>query len=415
MRAQGILRLWGSLPGSVAGYIALLLLVLFVSACADSDPAEKRAYRAARAKGDILIGAGGPWSTSKGKALWAGMELALEEINAAGGIHGRALKAVKGDDESSVDVGREVARSFADNPDMDAVVGHMDSSLSLANSIMYEYYGMLMITPLSTAPELTRQGFRRVFRTIPDNALFGAGLARFANSRSLKRVMIYQVRNAYGADLANGFEKECEALGIAVPGRLAYDSESGAGIFRRDLTYWMENYVFDAILAAGSIPDAPLFIKEARGLGIQVPIITGEGLDTPELVNLAGKAAEGTFVGSAFLPDSPRQETREFVAAFFQKYGMTPDAEAAQGYDTIRILAKAIEKAGSTIPDKVAEALRGTTGWTGVTGIYRFDIYGNLAGRDIQMKVVRDGELVLFKESTSPAYGTGVSAHDNRR
>jgi len=387
-----------SAAAAAGSCLALLLAVLTATACVDSDPAGRRAERAAVARGDILVGAGGPWTTAKGKALWAGMELAQEEINAAGGIGGRRLRFVKGDDGNSVDVGREVAQGFVDDPDMTAVIGHIDSYVSLPNSIMYEYYGMLMICPLSTAPKLTRQGFRRVFRTIPDDAVFGTQLARFAGKRGLRRVMIYQVQNAYGTGLANAFERECEALGIAVPDRLSYDSASDAAVFRRDLALWRENFAFDGILVAGSIPHAPLFIKEARALGIRAAILTGEGLDTPEFVNLAGEAAEGTFVGSAFLPDDPRPETRAFVDAYRRKHGTVPDAKAAQGYDTVRLLARGIEEAGSTVPDRVAGALRGMTGWTGATGNYRFDDRGDLADRDILIKVVRGGELVLFRE-----------------
>jgi branched-chain amino acid transport system substrate-binding protein len=391
-------RLWRNPVVSVTRKISFLAMVLLLVACTETDPAAERASVAAKAHGDILIGAGAPWSAAKGEALWSGIELAIEELNSAGGIAGRKLTVVKADDRGSVDVGRKAAQSFVDNPDMVVVIGHIDSYISLPNSIMYQYYGMLMISPLSTAPKLTRQGFHRVFRTIPTDELFGIQLARFAASRNLTRVMIYHVQNSYGTGLANAFERECEVLGIEVPDRLAYDTASDAMIYRRDLTFWMDNFTFDGIFIAGSVPQAPLFIKEARGIGIQVHIMGGEGLDTPELVSLAGEAADGTFVGSVFLPEDNRPETQAFVAAFVDKYNAVPGARAAQGYDTVRILAAAIERAGSTVPDEIADALRNMSDSIGVTGSYRFDEYGDLVGRNIFIKEVRDGKLVQFLE-----------------
>jgi branched-chain amino acid transport system substrate-binding protein len=255
-----------------------------------------------------------------------------------------------------------------------------------------------MVSPFSTAPKLTRQGFTRVFRTVPSDAVFGTQMARFAYGRNFRRVMIYQAQNSYGTGLANAFERECEVLGIAVPDRLGYDSLSDARIFRRDLIRWANNFQFDAIFIAGSSPQASTFIKEARGQGIRAAILGGDGLDTPELAGLAGEAAEGTFVGSTYFPDDPRSEVAEFVAAFTMKYGWTPDASAALGYDTVRVLARAMEDARSAVPDEVAEALRRMTGLVGVTGIYRFDANGDLEDRDIRIKVVRDGELRPFGE-----------------
>lgn len=382
----------------VLHFMACLALLSFLSTCTAADTAAQRASRAAAAKGDILIGAGGPWSSAMGKTMWEGMELAIEEINARGGIGGRTLKVIKGDDQSSVDVGRMVAQSFVDNPDMVAVIGHLDSFVSLPNSIMYEYHGMLMLSPRSTAPRLTKQGFQRVFRTVSNDDLYGAVLARFAAGHNLKKIMIYQAKNEYGTGLANAFEKECEALEIEVPDRIAYDSGSDAATFRRDLQYWMANFSFDGIFAAGSIPQLPSFIAEARGLGIRVPIMAGEGLDTPEFVNLAGKAAEGTFIASEFMPEDPRTETRKFVSAFHRKFGRVPDTNAAKGYDTVHVLAAAIEEAGSTIPDRIAEALRKKVDWIGAAGSYRFDADGDLVGRNILIKVVRDGKLEKYPE-----------------
>lgn len=378
--------------------ILLLLLALGIAACSGSDPIEQRARRARKGKGDIVIGAAAAWSSPTGM-LWEGMALALEEINSAGGIRGRRVRIVKGDDESSVTMGQQVAQRFVENVDMVAVIGHVDSYVSIPTSIIYEYHGMLMISPYSTNPKLTRQGFRRVFRTTPDDEVFGTQLARFAHRQGYEALLIYYIRDDYGTGLANAFEKECEVLGIAVQDRLAYDSFSGERVFRKDLGYWQDNFEFDALFVAGAVPQAAVFIKEARALGIEVPIFGGDGLDTPELIAQAGEAAEGTFVGSTFRVDDPRPDAQAFLAAFERKYGKMPDAEAAQGYDTVMVLVRGMREAGSTVPDEIAEALRSMAPWNGATGQYAFDDKGDLVDREILIKVVRDGRLVYFQGS----------------
>jgi branched-chain amino acid transport system substrate-binding protein len=384
---------FGPAARAICGMALLATLALAASGCADEAPAELRARRAAKARGDILIGAGGPWSTPDGAALWAGMELATEEVRAAGGLLGRGLRLVRGDDLGSVEAGRRVAQSFADDPDIVAVIGHVDSSISLPAAVMYEYYGILMLSPFSTSPALTRQGFERVFRMVPDDALFGAQLARFAAARRLSRVMIYQAQTAYGSGLANAFERGCEELGIEVPDRLAYDSGSDEGSFARDCAYWKDGFSFDGIFVAGTVPQAAAFVRAARAAGIGATILAGDGLDSPEFPRLAGRAAEGAFVGSVFLPDDPRPRARAFAEAYERERGGPPDVNAAIGYDAVGLLAAAIRKAGSSVPDRIAEALRGAEGWEGVAGSYRFGRDGSLASRGIGVKVVRDGIL----------------------
>jgi len=382
----------------VAITTTVLVLTVLFSACTEPNPAERRAIRAARANSQIVIGVGGPWATDQGAALWSGIELGIEEIHAAGGVLGRELAVVKKDDRNTVDRGKLIAQSFVDQPDMVAVLGHSDSFISLPNSIMYEYYGLLMISPLSTNPKLTRQGFSRVFRTIPDDIQFGTQIARFAASRGMERVMVYHARNAYGNGLANAFEKECESQGIVVPDRLAYDSGSDTGTFRRDVTFWIEHFVFDGVFVAGTVPHAALFVKVVRDMGVEVGILTGQGLDTPEFLEIAGDAAEGTFVGSVFIADDTRPETRAFVETYRRRWGTVPDAAAAQGYDTVRVLARAIEDAGCTVPDRISEALRDMTDFTGVTGMYLFDEKGDRSGCEILIKVVCDGRFERFEE-----------------
>jgi branched-chain amino acid transport system substrate-binding protein len=245
---------------------------------------------------------------------------------------------------------------------------------------------------------LTQQGFKLVFRNIPEDNAFGRELADFCANQGYKSMVIYHANDDYGIGLANAFEMQSEKNGIDILDRLNYDSLSSTSMFRKDLNYWKENYYFDAIFLAGVNPQVALFIKEARELGITVPIVGGDGLDSPELIQIAGKNADNTFIGSVFNPERPDKKTIEFVEAFRSKFKAMPDSAAAQGYDAVQVIAQAIKKAGSTIPHEIAAALHATENWEGVTGAHTFDEKGDVVDKDIYIKVVR--EMVFQYDSS---------------
>jgi branched-chain amino acid transport system substrate-binding protein len=380
------------------GGICAMVLVILLSACSSRDDKQKRAYRAARGKGDILVGAVAPWESIKDKGMyWQGLEMALNEVNESGGALGRRIRIVREDDEGKVSKGRIVAQKFADNLDMVAVIGHYNSYISIPTSVVYEYYGLLMLSPTSTSPALTRrQGFKLVFRNIPTDAEVARQLADFATlQEGYRRLMIYYVKDAYGRGLANAFEKRAEEGGGYVVDRLSYDSTSDERYFRKNLTFWKNNFTFDAIFLAGVVPQAAEFISEARRLGITVPILGGDGLDSPQLWEVGGIGVEGTIVGTYFHPDDPRGVVQRFVEAFGTKYGRRPDAWAAQGYDAVKLLAHVMEEAGTTVPHKMAETLRSTRNWPGVTGPHSFNENGDVMGKPIVIKVVRNRSFHL--------------------
>jgi branched-chain amino acid transport system substrate-binding protein len=133
-------------------------------------------------------------------------------------------------------------------------------------------------------------------------------------------------------------------------------------------------------------------------MGVTVPILGGDGLDSSQLWEIAGKASEGTIVASHFHPDVPRPEVKHFIAAFQEKYGVLPDVWAAQGYDAVNLLASAMEKGTTTIPHKVAEVLRSAKDWPGVTGLYTFDENGDAVGKNVIKKIVRNGRFEYLDE-----------------
>jgi branched-chain amino acid transport system substrate-binding protein len=377
--------------------VGLVLITMMVSCGLSDNPIQQRAKQARKAKGDVMIGAVAPWGSSC-HTLWQGIEMAVEEINTGGKILNRKIRIVKRDDKASVNEGQIIAQQFVENLDMVAVVGHYDSYISNSISIIYEYYGLLMLTPSSTSPRLTRQGFKRVFRSIPNDELFGMELAIFCQKMGFRQMMICQKKDDYGEGIANAFDSQCIKSGITILDRLSYDFLSASRHLEQDFTNWNRNFTFDAIFLAGAVLEDTVIVKEIRKTGIMVPIVSGDGLDNPDLIQAVGKAAESVFVGSIFHHDNPREEVQAFVKTYYERYSEVPDAQAAQGYDAIKLLAYAMEQAGTTVPDELAEALRSTKNFNGVTGKYAFEQNGDLVERSILVKMVSNGRFKLIQK-----------------
>jgi branched-chain amino acid transport system substrate-binding protein len=303
---------------------------------------------------------------------------------------------VRFDDRESVNGGLLVAQRIAADPDIVAVIGHLQSFISVPAAALYDLAGLVMIAPTSSDPELTSRGYRRVFRTTLTDVDIGRLLADFADRSGARRVGIEYIRNPYGRGLANAFEERAGEHNIVVAARQSYDpgEQVTPKTFEGTVREW-RTLDLDAIFLAGEVPSAALFIAQARAQGIRAPIFGGEALGTPALVEVAGDAAEGTIVATMFHPEEPRDEVRRFVDAFQRRYRTMPDVGSAVGYDAVHVLFDAMRRAKSVAPDAVAAALRSTTGLRGVTGTFAFDEHGNIVGRSLVTTVVRKGRFAL--------------------
>lgn len=350
-----------------------------------------RAERALAAKGGpIVIGVAGGWEGGY-RSLLDGITLAADEINGGGGVQGRPLQLVTRDDKMKVAVGMQIAQEFADNLDMVAVIGHPNSMVSLSTAVIYEYYGLLMLSPLSSNPALTHQGRRMVFRNIPTDEADGLALADHAHKQGYHQVVIYYLQDDYSRGLANIFERRCYEQGIAIVDRLPYEATYKVSDYAADFDLWQRQFKFDAILLAGLLPQAGEIITRIRQAGIQVPILSGGSLDNERLLAVAGKDAEGVVVVSTFDPEAKQPLVAAFSKAYTAKFGSAPNRNAAQGYDALQLLAHTIKEGGSTVPERMAATLRTTKGWPGVTGPHTFDDKGDVQGKQMVLKVVKEG------------------------
>lgn len=312
-------------------------------------------------------------------------------------LGGRKIELVERDDQDLVREGRLIAQEFAENVDITAVIGHAWSYISVPAAPLYEFNGLIMLSPSATSPELTDKGYQYIFRNVLSDNEVGRQLAVYATRQGYTRVAILYSDGAYGRQLSNVFENVSSPLGITIVDRRPYQ---GTRNFQPILAEW-ETLEFDAIFIAGSNPEAAEFIRDARRRGINQPIIGSDGLDTADLWNIAGEAALGVVVASFYAPDNPDSELQGFIIRFQQKYNTIPDTWAAQGYDAVWLLADAIFRAGSTVPSEVAQKLHETHGWQGITGTHTFDAAGDVIGKPLVLKVQdRDGLKFLQLAST---------------
>lgn len=370
----------------------LALAIAIFWCCSIAGPSTGQASAIGRKDTPIYIGIAWPFS-SKTDLFKNGIELAIADINRKGGVFGRPLEAIYKNDNSEVIVGKRIAQEFAEDPRVDMVIGHFDSFISLPTSIAYEYFGLLMLSPGSTDPKLTEQGFKRVFRTIPNDRKVGHQLAGVAQAQGFKKMVIIYEQSDYGRQLANAIEFRSEEIGIRIQDRLAYDP----GIHDYRLIFAKLKLIdFDGIFFAGFGEDAQHMIVRARQEGFNVPVLGGNGLDTRHLFDEDPAAVEGTLVLSVFHIDNPNPYVQHFRARFQEVYGEEPDAWAAQGYDAMQILAHGIRHAQSLDPNRIAEALHSIESWYGVTGPHRFNETGDVMDKPMVLKIVKNGRLAFY-------------------
>lgn len=365
-----------------------------LAGCERGGIAEQRAARQAEAQGPILVAVA--WPLKLGKASLAqGVDLAVEEINGRGGIlGGRKLKILFKDDASSLNRGRLVAQEVADNPEVAAVIGHLNSYITAPASQIYERAGLVMVTPGASGQKITEQGGRMVFRSLPGNREQGRQIGDYAAARGYKSVAIYYIKNDYGVDLANYFEQRAHELGIAIADRRSYNM--GGDNYAALLAEWAAFLKTDAVFLCGSLPESAQILREARAAGLKVPVFGAAGLDSPDLIRLGGESVEGTVVFSLFNIGDPRPEVRAFGKRFRQRFGTLPDSTAAQGYDAVQLLVHGMRGAGSTVPARVAAALRKTRDWPGVTGRTTFSDQGDPVEKRLAKVIVRNGVFEYF-------------------
>ncbi len=333
-----------------------------------------------------------------GQSTKNGSEMAFEEINKAGGVLGKPVKLIVEDDQSKPEEAATAVTKLINQNAVQAVLGEVASSRSLAAAPICQGAKVPMVTPSSTNPKVTQVG-DYIFRVCFTDVQQGEADAKFAaKSLKLKRAaLLYDVRNDYSVGLRLVFAQKFKEYGGEIVAEQSYSE--GDSDFRAQLTQ-LKSANPEIIYVPGYYTEVGTIARQSRDLGISAPLLGGDGWDSPRLWEIGGKALNGCYFSNHYSVDDPSPAVQKFVAAYKAKYGATPDALAALGYDAARILADAMKRANSADGPKVRDALAQTKDFAGVTGSITIDKDRN-AVKPVVMLKVQDGKFV-FQERIEP-------------
>lgn len=331
---------------------------------------------------------------SYGLEMREGVDLAIEEINADGGVLGRDLTTEVVDDEGKPANGPVIAQQFCDDADIPAVLGFSFSSVALSGLPIYTQCGLPIVASAVTSPELS--GASDIFfRTVFTDAYQGAEAAKFiSENRGVKKVAVLYQQDDYGKGVADAFSAAIEDEGGSVTSSQAY--QLGTVNFGSIVDKALQGDP-DAIFIGGFYTEAGKIVTQVRDSGSDLPIFASDGAASPLFLDLAGENAEGVEVYAAFSANDSRTESSDFVSAFEAKYDKEPSSWAALAYDATYVVAGAIEESGSTDRAAVADAIRQTSDFDGVSGTISFDGDGNRVG-ELTFQRVEDGKFVVITE-----------------
>lgn len=350
--------------------------------------------------GDIVIGEFASMTgdtATFGISSDEGIRLALDEINAKGGVLGRKVQVITEDDQSKADEARTAAEKLISRDHVVALLGEISSSKSIAAAPAAQNAKIPMLSPGSTNPKVTEMG-DYIFRACFIDSFQGEAMARFAlDDLKLKKfAFLYAVNSDYSTGLRDYVKQTLQKRGAQIVAEQSY-TESKDVDFKAQLTS-LKNANPDAIFATGYYTEAGLIAQQARELGITVPLIGGDGWDSDQTVKIGKQAVEGCYFANHYSPDEKRPEVQEFVNAYKAKYNnKVPDAMAILGYDAMKLMADAIQRAGSTDGTKIRDALAATQNFPGAGGSITIDAHRN-ASKPIVIVKIENGQ---FKYVTS--------------
>ena len=348
-----------------------------------------------KAGGEYVLGLAAPLERSFGANSRDGAELAVREINAAGGIGGRDLVLRPVDDQAEESVAITVAQQLYDDPAVLAVVGHATSGALVAASGVYAQ-GLPAVGTSATSTEIAEAG-EWVFRIASSDSANAASLAALAAGLGRRAAILYS-NDDYGRSLAQVFERSLSGTGATLVGRFPYLEEM------KDFTPFLrvlQKRGAEVVMVAGLEVGAATLIQQADAIGWRPRFIGGDGLEP--LVDM-GARYDGTLVGVLYHPEMSA-DARRFADAFRAAYRREPDSSAATSYDAVYLLARALRE-GRTTRAAIREYLAGvgrqggSPPYQGVAGPVAFDANGDPVGKPVALVRI-DGGRFRLQQGTS--------------
>lgn len=336
-----------------------------------------------------------------------GIRLALDEINGSGGVLGKQLRVVTADDQSKPEEAVTAVQKLINQDKIVALIGEVASSRSIAAAPIAQRARIPMLSPASTNPKVTQLG-NYIFRSCFIDPFQGSAMANFAMSdaagpKAKKFAILYDVKNDYSLGLREFFTATVKQAG----GTIVADEAYGEGDidFKAQLTK-IKNANPEAIYCPGYYTEVGLICRQARELGINVPLMGGDGWDSDKTFEIGRDAVNGCFFTNHYSAQEDRPEVKKFVDSYRAKYGgKTPDAMAILGYDAMKLMADAIKRAGSTRGAAVRDALAATKDFPGASGSITIDKDRNAQKPIVVLQVIpgsKPEERTKFVGSVKP-------------
>ena len=302
-------------------------------------------------------------------------QMAVEEINAAGGVLGKRLRIVYFDDQAMPQIALQAAQRLISDYDPVAILGADWSGNTLAMMQLTQDYGIPQLTS-SKARRITHEGSEYIFRFVSPGHFVGQALAEFAQEQGHQRIAIFHTNTEYGISGGEGARRHVEALGMEVVAIQPHNS--GDTDFTSQIMNVRESNA-DVLISYSIQVEGAASLRQLRELGVDIPVLGGCAFITPGFRGLVGyDVMEGVVAAGSFVPTAPNPRVASFVEAYQARFNMTPYDHASPYYDMVFILAEAIERAGSLDRTAIRDELRNTTGFIGVQGEYNYDGWGNM-------------------------------------
>lgn len=384
--------------GTIAIAAMAAAVVLVVAGCSSSGSSPATSPTG----GEIKIGFFAPesgFAAADGESAYDAAQLAVKDINTAGGVNGSQISLVNYDDASDAKQAVTIATKLTTQDNVTAVVSGSYSDQTLAAAPIFQRAGVPMLAAYAVNPGIPATGdfiFQQDFTGQVEGKAAAYALIKDLGAT---KVAIVAIKNDFGSALVDGFTSEANALGATVVATDSNDfgEKDFTPILQRDVSQGA-----DGVFMAQYYSEAQQFITNWNALGLTMPLVGTEGVDsTTQFFEPVGKAANGMVFTTPFNRDSTDPGVRSFVQAFTAAYGHAPDMVAATAYDSFMVLKQAMAK--GTSPDQIKTGIASTTNFVGVTGtIQSYNSTGEVV-KAVELQIIKDGAVHHYGDVTDPA------------
>jgi branched-chain amino acid transport system substrate-binding protein len=373
---------------------ALLVAVLGASVGASGYLAPN-----AEAADPLVIGFSAPLTgdyAEYGNNFKRAIELHVEEINAAGGVAGRPLEIVESDDRSESSQTTAIAQRYVNNEDIMAVIGSFASTPSMAAAPIYQRGGVVQLCPSCSHPDYTKIG-DFMFRNTTTQAIEAPAIAEHVvEDMGAERIMVVYRQDDWGLSASSNFIARAEELGAEIVANEAFlETERD---FRPVITQ-IRSLEPDVLHVAMFFTEASILAQQLEAAGIDIPVVTSTSMFNPQYIVLGGEAVEGHIVPATFFTGNPDPAVQAFVTEYESRYGIPADSFAAIAYDSVGILAAAmqhvVDQGGEITRSAIQEAMFAMEPYAGVSGVAAFNEVGDVV-KEITWLTIEDGEFTTI-------------------